>query len=453
MSTSVIRGDWAGRVVDGRFTLLQWLGGNESSGVFLTGLAGDQAQKAAIKLIRADSGETEALLAGWAAATALVHPHLMRLFRTGRCRIDDTDVLYVVTEYAEENLAEVIPERPLTAAETREMLDPVVDALAYLHGKGFVHGHLKPSNIMDVENRVKLSTDRLYLAGQLWEHFPAPGVYDAPETATQMSPAADAWSLGVTLVETLTQHPPRWDKSTGADPAVPESMAQPFAEIARSCLRRSPARRWTLDQVRARLGGRRPQAGVEPAEKLSSAARRTDKLAPSKIPVAAISAGLVALVALIAVLYFSGHKSARETAVTSMPAVAGDQNPSVPSSAQKPMEAPPPAPVPAARPVRSPVERSATGAVAERVMPLVPAKASETIHGTVRVRVRVVVDASGNVSVATLDSPGPSRYFANLALEASRRWKFKPAPSPTTWLLRYEFRQSGIEVIPTESAS
>jgi TonB family protein len=89
------------------------------------------------------------------------------------------------------------------------------------------------------------------------------------------------------------------------------------------------------------------------------------------------------------------------------------------------------------------------------VLPDVPSKASATIHGTVKVRIRVTVDPSGNVSSATLDSPGASKYFANLALEAARHWRFKPAQVDgqavsTSWILQFEFRQTGTEAAPVE---
>ena len=80
MNTAAIRSDWVGRVIDGRFTLLQWLGGSEWGGVFLTELQGYGSQKAAIKLIPTDAGDAEAQIAGWAATTTLSHPHLMRLY-------------------------------------------------------------------------------------------------------------------------------------------------------------------------------------------------------------------------------------------------------------------------------------------------------------------------------------------------------------------------------------
>ena len=73
-------------------------------------------------------------------------------------------------------------------------------------------------------------------------------------------------------------------------------------------------------------------------------------------------------------------------------------------------------------------------------MPHVPAKSRETIEGKVRVAVAVSVDTSGNVTRATLDSTGPSRYFANLALAASEKWTFTPPRAageavPSEWLL------------------
>jgi TonB family protein len=84
-------------------------------------------------------------------------------------------------------------------------------------------------------------------------------------------------------------------------------------------------------------------------------------------------------------------------------------------------------------------------------MPNVPAKARNTIQGTVRVGVAVEVDAKGKVKHADLESAGTSRYFAKLALAAARGWKFTPASSDggnpvRSWILRFEFRRSGTEV-------
>ncbi|MGH8176996.1 MAG: TonB family protein [Steroidobacter sp.] len=79
------------------------------------------------------------------------------------------------------------------------------------------------------------------------------------------------------------------------------------------------------------------------------------------------------------------------------------------------------------------------------VIPDVPRSARETIRGTVRVSVRVIVNKEGAVLVATADDPGPSRYFERLAIEASKKWTFTPADSEAQriMLLRFNFRRAG----------
>jgi TonB family protein len=65
--------------------------------------------------------------------------------------------------------------------------------------------------------------------------------------------------------------------------------------------------------------------------------------------------------------------------------------------------------------------------------------------------VKVNVDPAGNVVDTSLASAGPSRYFARVAQEAARDWKFAPAQaSSRTWNLDFEFRRSGTEVRPTQ---
>src|SRR5208282_5333400 len=85
-------------------------------------------------------------------------------------------------------------------------------------------------------------------------------LYDAPEIATTVSPAADVWSLGVTLVDALTQTPPGWQVSDQTEPVLPESMPGPFRSLARDCLRLDPARRCTLPSIEARLEGKMSSA-------------------------------------------------------------------------------------------------------------------------------------------------------------------------------------------------
>src|SRR5208282_3466457 len=148
--------EWEGRTVDGRFSLQSYLGGSGHSAVFLTSAPGDgtpkdgeASERAAIKLIAADL-DAERQLLRWQAAGELKHPNLIRIFQAGRCELEGTSLLYVVMEYAEENLSQILPERALTAEETRGMLAPVLLALQYAHEKKLVHEHIQPSNILAV---------------------------------------------------------------------------------------------------------------------------------------------------------------------------------------------------------------------------------------------------------------------------------------------------------------
>jgi TonB family protein len=439
MKTESIRGDWQGQVIDGRYPLLQWLGGSELSGVFLTELPGDHLQKAAIRLVMVDGAEADAQLARWTAASDLSHPHLMRLLHAGRCQIGNDRLIYAVTEYADEKLSEILPERALTAAEAREMVGPVLDALVYLHGKGLVHGRLKPSKIMVVNDQVKLTVADVQAAGKLERLGEANDVHDAPECAAgTISQASDIWSLGVTLVEALTQHLPVLWKTPQSDPVVPKSMAEPFAGIAREALRLDPAQRCSLGDVRDRLNGIGPQRKMPATE----AARQ-----PVGTHKPALIAAAVVLVAIAGAYVVRLNQTPASQVTTEEPREAAIAKPSAstPASGRR-----------SSKPATATVTaHSNNAAIVEQVMPDLLPRAVASIHGQVNVKVRVAVDATGAVSNATLESPGPSKYFANAALDAARRWRFKAAQAKgqavaSVWMLQFKFTQSGTDVTPVE---
>jgi TonB family protein len=141
--------------------------------------------------------------------------------------------------------------------------------------------------------------------------------------------------------------------------------------------------------------------------------------------------------------------------------IAAEKKPAAPPPRQ-PAAAPVPAPAalrtdtfPSANAPKTSTVSPARGEVLDQVLPDVSEKARGTISGKVRVGVRVHVDPSGNVSQAELDSPGPSKYFADQALKAARRWEFNPPEVnghsvPSEWLIRFEFSQSGTKAFPKQ---
>ena len=431
---------WEGRLVDGKFRLQRWLGGSDHSTVFLTERTGTNA---AIKLIPANKLDSDDQISRWAATAKLSHPHLIRLFAYGSCQIDGTLFLYVVMEYAEETLAEILPLRALSSVEVSEMLGPAAEALAALHHAGFVHGSIRPSNVMAVDNQLKLSADGLGRSGDHVSGRAGSG-YDAPEIATAgLSAAADIWSLGMTLLAVLAQSEPKREFGERREVAVPAAIPQPVKGIMQKCLEIDPARRCTVNDIRKQFSSRafqkQPAADSQPVERHSAQSR------PKRWIVVPVAAAVLLVVAWI------GGKM-----VHRQPTVPATETPGVGSKSNVVSDSRPTATSGNAFSANSLVKKGIVpGSVLQQVPPEVSRGAQNTITGHVKVSVQVAVDASGNVTEAKLTSPGPSRYFAARALAAARRWRFNPPQVDGTaavsdWVLRFQFGRTSTQVFPTE---
>jgi serine/threonine protein kinase len=535
---------WEGQIVDQKYQLQRYVSSTDHSVVFLAECHDSEPHQVAIKFVSAEVAGKEQQLANWETASHLSHPDLLKVYASGQCRIEETDLLYVAMEYAEENLSQVLPHRALVIEETREMLNAVSDVLVYLHENNLVHGHIKPSNILATGETLKLSSDTISPAGEVHEMRRERSAYDAPELpGSPYTPAADAWSLGVTLVEALTQQPAFLPFNEQADPIVPSEIREPFQEIARQTLRRDPRRRWSSEQIAEKLhpttvAARSVAAGAgtttravassaspvgvtteprPPAPVMNSplnvplsreravplakqapppAVRRAAPRASSSeegIPpretvvlpsyVIPVFAGLLVVIALIVLPFALRHRaptqaSSVNTASTTnspSPAVpapsAGAAAPPTPNSAPAKANVAPGKEAPTAHPqpviptaapdtvsdaenlapTTSKAFSGSKGEALDQVRPQAPAHALNTIHGTVRVSVKVHADPAGNVSSAVLDNAGPSRYFAGLSLKAAKQWVFTPPEVdghsvPSDWLIQFHYTSAGVQM-------
>jgi TonB family protein len=485
---------WEGHVINSAFELKKYLGGSEFSAVFLTEDHGQPPKPAAIKLVAADVAVADLQLSRWEMARELQHPNLVRILQTGRCQLDDRDMIFTVMEYGQENLAEIIFHRPLTTPEARAMLTPILDALASLHSQGFVYGHLKPTNILAVNDQLKLASEG---KDKDWEDAtesgPAiPGPYDPPEMAGgARSPAADVWSLGMVLVEVLTQRLPYWNQNNQPDPVLPENLPGPFFDIVRGCLRRDPKRRLTIAEIAALLYHEEvpPQQPATVADRQSESQKSLAASAPavmaqklgakifnrptSDTEVIVRRFAILIVIALPAIfILLAGLSLLRDHPETKSAAIKPEQQLEKPdprrSSSRTSLRAPsarnispstvspgkktsalPPAP---ARGV-GPDAGTADSAVIRQVLPDIPQAARNTIRGILHVNVRVKVDSSGNVVEAGFDSPPPSRYIAGMALEAAQNWKFSPhgPAAGRGFIVHFEFTTTGTRAFATRA--
>jgi len=444
---------WEGHTVDGKFVLANYLGGCDQSAVFRTTRSDGEPSDAAIKLVTLEPSMADKQLRLWQKASELQHPNLIRIFAWGRYANDSPSVVYVVEEFAEENLAQIIPERALTSDEVRGMLAPVLGALEYLHGKGLVHGRVRPSNILAMGDHIKLASDTLRKSGEVPHN---PSSYDAPEVAAKgLSPASDVWALGMTLNEALTQHVAAGDTTQAKVPDDDRSIPEPLRTIIQRCLEIDPAKRCTLREIRDRLEGRVSQevspallatpysAPVSPAVK-----QEVEESKSPKWPYAVGAAVILAAALFVFRPHSSGAAAGGDVQASQSEQLAGQTT----SGSQAGVQ-------PGTDVARTEGQSSAAAAhdeIVERAMPEVSSGARRSVRGKIKVHVKVNVDPAGNVTQATVKGGRQSRYFAHTSLDAAKRWKFVPAQSQEktdarSWLLTFAFTRAKTEASAVRS--
>jgi TonB family protein len=446
-----------GKVLDEKLLLVRYLGGCSGSAVFLADEIG--GKPTAIKLIPMDSQAPEAQLARLRTAAGLSHPNLIRILEVGRYGGEDNESFYARMEYADENLGQFLPRRKLTVEEAHQLIRPLLDVLAYLHGQGLAHGRIKPSNVLAIGEEIKLSSE-VYPAGELAPLRPE-SIYTAPEAPIDgITAAADAWSLGVILVHAISGELPVWE-NRNQDPEIPATLPAPFDDVARHCLRRDPRQRWTTREIDSylRQKTRLPQRKQADAVQQPAA---TGIRGPRRRMILAALAALVVAAVLGFVLRGdrSGAASARAHSTSEATVDAAQPQDSQPvPAANSPADALVSAETgPAAAPpaLKGAAPENGQDLILHREMPNVSQRSLNTIHGTIRVRIRLGVNAAGEVKRARFVTHGPSNYFAERAMQAAKLWKFKPQEvsgrnGESQWTLHFQYRKSGTNVIPEQA--
>ncbi|MGP0097409.1 MAG: TonB family protein [Terriglobales bacterium] len=437
---------WTGRGIAGKFSLQSYLGSSGHSAVFLSVRQGsDGPEKVAIKLMAVGGRAAEQQLQRWQTSCDLSHPNLIRIFEAGRCEVDGVDLVYVVEEYAEENLSQILPERALTPQEAEETLAPVLLALQFLQEKGLVHGRVRPANIFAIEDQVKLSSDSASAPGHR-DRNPVASAYDPPETLTgEVSAPADVWQLGVLLTEVLTQRLPVLD-AQNQRAVAPAELPQSFREIIENCLQVDPSSRWSVTQIASHLEGRKALEGgkTQGPTPVAAVAGKPGGAMRQALPHPERSSEvhnrgwkwlyaivLVAAIAIVLFLIARSHPTAPSSIQTTSIQATQEQQSANPGALAA-------------------ASGTSEGQVVERVTPKLAPGALQSINGKIRIQVKLEVDEGGKVAKAQLKSAGPSKYFAEHALEAARRWTFRPAlenghPVRSQWIVQFTLSRRGID--------
>ena len=254
-----------GRTFNGRYQLLQVLGGGGMAQVYL---ARDLSlgRLVAVKVLReqyaSDPSFVERFQREAQQAARLTHPNIANVYDVG----NEDGLHYIVMEYVPGvTLREQIAQgAPLPIDTAVEIGAQIAGALEYAHRSGLVHRDVKPGNVLITPDGVVKVVDFGIAKGASDLSLTGAGMalgtaaYFSPEQARgeRVGPQADLYSLGVVLYEMLTGRLPfESDNDVGlafkhiSEPPVPPRQLNPaippqLNAIVLKALAKNPADRF-----------------------------------------------------------------------------------------------------------------------------------------------------------------------------------------------------------------
>jgi len=239
----------------------------------------------------------------------LAHPRIVPVLEV----IDEAGEAFVVMEYvAAPTLAATLAAGRLTPAETDTILYQVAQALDFAHGRGVVHGDLKPSDIFLTDKGAMVSDFAISPRARWSDRRPIDAglvhAYVSPEhlrdTAT-IGPRSDQYSLAVIAYQMYTGQSPYGASISDLPSAILSAPIAPPSQVDRKlpssidapllrALNRDPTQRFgTCTELAAFLG-----ASLITQE---TAGRRVSKLVYVLVP--------LLLLALLAGIWLTKRKS------------------------------------------------------------------------------------------------------------------------------------------------
>jgi serine/threonine protein kinase len=181
------------------------------------------------------------------------------------------------------------PFRPLSAQDTAYMVNQVAGALEYAHNRGFVHGNIKPSNLLIEWNSQNPERPKVLVADfPLRDYTPPrgkPPIYVALEQVTgRPVPASDQYALAIVAFQLLMG---QWNVTPAIMPSTSNrSIPRAVDAVLARALVGSPSERFAsiLDFAAALSGAsglneglrnssvpvQSPSSGPSPAQQISS---------------------------------------------------------------------------------------------------------------------------------------------------------------------------------------
>ncbi len=208
--------DLCGRVLDARYRIDKVVA-TGGMGTVYQGFDSRLERVVAVKVMNDDlvyePGFTERFVTEARAAARLSDSHVVAVYDRGR----SADAVYLVMEYVPGRTLrqELTWGGRLPVARALDVLTSVLKGLQAAHSAGFVHGDIKPENVLLADRGdIKVTDFGLARAIEAGDHRASmllgTAAYLAPEQALDRvpDPRSDLYSAGILLFEMLTGHVP-----------------------------------------------------------------------------------------------------------------------------------------------------------------------------------------------------------------------------------------------------